>query len=120
MEMYHLSHLFIDVLLPVQDAAKHKEPRTKCCQKRRNNLCKNDIDAFGLIDNNHQNKDTHRMNDTQFPSDTRIIQLEVLPEDEQERDIADLDQVGRSLFDQLANDGYSVKPVAKRSYYRAD
>ena len=51
------------------------------------------------------------MNNAQLPSHTRVVQLEVVPEDEQQVDIADIDQVGRSLFDQLTNGGYTVKPV---------
>ncbi len=39
------------------------------------------------------------------------IQLEVVPEDEQAADIADIDEVGRSLVDQLRSSKYTVTPV---------
>ncbi len=50
------------------------------------------------------------MTDTQFPSQTIKLRLEVISEDEQQIDIADIDEVGRGLFDQLICDGYKVQP----------
>ena len=41
-----------------------------------------------------------------------VIQLEVASDDEQPADIADIDEVGRSLFDQLTQSGYTVKPAS--------
>lgn len=40
------------------------------------------------------------------------IQLEVLPDEQQPADIADTDDVGQSLVDQLRNDGYTVNPTS--------
>src|SRR2546421_5375913 len=39
------------------------------------------------------------------------IQLEVVPENAQEADIADIDEVGQSLVDELRNNGYTVNPT---------
>jgi hypothetical protein len=44
-------------------------------------------------------------------SQSMLIQLEVMPEDEQESDIADVGEVGRSLFEQLTNSGFTVAPT---------
>lgn len=52
----------------------------------------------------HQNSSLHH---------DMIIQLEVHSEHAQEEtDIADIDEVGRSLFEQLQIDGYTVSPAA--------
>jgi len=40
-----------------------------------------------------------------------VIQLEIVSDDEQPADIADVDEVGRSLFDELTQGGYTVKPA---------
>jgi hypothetical protein len=40
-----------------------------------------------------------------------IIRLEVIPEDEENVNIADIDDVGRSIFDQLTTHGFTVVPV---------
>jgi hypothetical protein len=48
--------------------------------------------------------------DSQIPQNI-IVQLEVVPEDEREPDIADIDEVGRSLFEQLTNSGFTVTPT---------
>jgi len=53
------------------------------------------------------------MNDPQVSPSTQdaLVQLEVVSEeDEQQTDIADVNEVGRSLFEQLATSGYTVKP----------
>jgi hypothetical protein len=54
------------------------------------------------------------MNNQPISSSTQhiTIQLEVVPEDEQQRDIADIDEVGRSLFEQLRSTGYMVTPTS--------
>ena len=46
-----------------------------------------------------------------FPVQNATIQLEVVPEDEQQVDIADIDEVGRDLFEQLRSKGYVVTPT---------
>jgi hypothetical protein len=39
------------------------------------------------------------------------IQLEIVPEDAQQQDIADVDEVGRNIVDYIRERGYSVKPA---------
>lgn len=53
------------------------------------------------------------MNDQQLSHTAKssLIQLEVIPEDEGETDIADIDEVSRSLFEQLTNSGFTVTPT---------
>jgi hypothetical protein len=41
-----------------------------------------------------------------------LVQLEVVSDDEQPADIADVDEVGRGLFDQLRQSGYTIKPTS--------
>lgn len=41
-----------------------------------------------------------------------LIQLEVVSDDEQQADVADIDEVGRDLFDELTENGYTVKPAS--------
>src|SRR5713226_8238646 len=40
-----------------------------------------------------------------------IIQLEIVPEDEQDADIADIEEVSREIVDYLRNSGYTVEPT---------
>src|SRR6266480_5636681 len=52
------------------------------------------------------------MSDQQSPqSQIMTIQLEVVPEDEEQEDIADTDEVRQSLVDGLRSSGYTVNPA---------
>jgi hypothetical protein len=51
---------------------------------------------------------------SQQPSNTSqviTIQLEIVPEDEQQPDIADVEEVGRECVDYLRSNGYIVEPT---------
>ena len=52
------------------------------------------------------------MNIAQSSNQSAVIQLEVASDDEQKADIADVDEVGRCLFDELTQNGYAVKPAS--------
>ncbi len=43
--------------------------------------------------------------------ESMIIRLEVVPEDEENVNIADIDEVGRSIFEQLTTQGFTVVPI---------
>lgn len=52
-----------------------------------------------------------RANEHSTPIQHMTIRLEVLPEDEHQADIAEIDEIGRNVVDDLRRNGYTVRPT---------